>query len=89
MQRLTVLPNRIRENSLVRYKTVLLNDSLSFRLPSEFQDGTPLVYLGEIPNLPGRGIFASRNHRHIGYKITEFEEIPPEDLRKIIFDSTI
>ncbi len=83
------MTNRIRDNSLVKYRTNLLTDALAFKLPGEFQDGTPIIFYGEIPNLPGRGIFASKNHRYIGFKIDYFEEVPPDGLGKIYFDSAI
>jgi len=79
----------MRENSLVRYDTALLTDAMAFELPGEFQDGTPLVFLGEIPNMTGRGIFMSKNHRYIGYKISNFKEVPTDKLNTIYFNSTI
>ena len=40
----------------------------------------PLIYLGEIPNMLGHGVFVGNSGRvHFGYHIEGFEEIPDDE----------
>jgi len=47
-----------------------------------FLKDMPLVYLGEIPNMPEHGVFAGHRSGRVysGYHIAQFEELPPEDV---------
>jgi hypothetical protein len=42
----------------------------------------PLVYLGEIANMPEHGVFAGHKSGRIysGYHINQFEELPAEEV---------
>lgn len=66
----------LRVNSLVRLDTSRLTDLETMNYPAIFSDGTPVVFLGEIPNMQGHGIFVSKNHHFIGYKMSLFTEAP-------------
>jgi hypothetical protein len=49
-----------------------------------FRDDMPLIYLGEIANMPEHGVFAGHRSGRVysGYHINQFEEVevPPEDV---------
>lgn len=65
----------IRDNSLVQLDTTQMTDADSMKYPSAFHDGSMLAFVGEIPNMPGHGIFVSKNHHFVGYKISMFAEV--------------
>lgn len=70
----------LRVNSLVRLNTTTMSDLDTMKYPSNFHDGTKLVFLGEIPNMPGHGIFVCKNHQYVGYSMSLFEEIPVQEV---------
>ena len=47
-----------------------------------FANDMPLIYLGEIPNMPEHGVFAGHRSGRVysGYHIEQFEEVPGEDV---------
>jgi hypothetical protein len=47
-----------------------------------FANDLPLVYLGEIPNMPEHGVFAGHKSGRVysGYHINQFEELPAEEV---------
>jgi len=49
---------------------------------SPFGSDLPLVFLGEIPNMPEHGVFAGYRSGRVysGYHIAQFQELPPEDV---------
>ncbi len=73
----------LRLNSLVQLNTKEMTDRDCFDFPAFFHDGTPIVYMGEIPNKPGCGIFLCKNHHYIGYKVSLFREITDEEADNI------
>jgi len=42
----------------------------------------PLIYLGEIPNMPEHGVFAGHRSGRVysGHHIEQFEEVPSEEV---------
>lgn len=62
--------NRLREKTLVTVKKeVAINDY-------PFCNDLPLVYLGEIANMPEHGIFIGKSGRcYFGYHIWNFREL--------------
>ena len=69
------MPRRPRENSLV----VLRQGAANVEYP--FADDLPLVYLGEIPNMPGHCVVAGTRSGRIysGFHIETFIEIDEGD----------
>jgi hypothetical protein len=47
-----------------------------------FSGDLPLVFLGEIPNMPEHGVFAGHRSGRLysGYHISQFMELAPEDV---------
>lgn len=70
----------IRINSIVQYDTSGMSDRERNAIPTDFMDGTLVVYLGEIPNMRGHGIFATPTKTYIGYHICNFKEIAEYDI---------
>jgi hypothetical protein len=68
----------IRINSLVVLDTKFKSDFDLLQYPAILYDGEAVVFLGEIPNMRGHGIFQSKNHTYIGLKIADFVEVPEE-----------
>lgn len=68
----------IRPLSLVRLKPEWLD--ILDRYP--FAKDLPLVFLGEIPNLPGHGVFLGHHsgHAYSGFHIDAFEELPEDEV---------
>jgi hypothetical protein len=69
----------LRPLTLVRLKREWAIESGS-QVP--FANDTPLIFLGEIPNMPEHGVFAGHKSGRVysGYHIAQFEELPPEDV---------
>jgi hypothetical protein len=69
-----------RKLSLVRLKEKWAKQSSAEELP--FRDDMPLVFLGEIPNMPGHGVFAGHRSGHLysGYHIEQFVELPESEV---------
>ena len=65
----------IRVNSLVKIKPSTFTDLQLKNVPRDFYDGTQVIFMGEIPNMPGFGTFATETKIHIGYRISDFVEI--------------
>jgi len=70
----------VRPLALVRLKPEFASLPQMQSLP--FANDTPLVYLGEIPNMPEHGVFAGQHSGRVyaGYHIAQFEELPAEDI---------
>jgi hypothetical protein len=70
---------RPRVLTLVRPTHVLIG-MLGKKKPAYFRD-LPLVYMGEIKNMPEHGVFVSMKSGRIypGYHIWDFEEIPDDE----------
>ena len=68
----------LRPLSLVRLKRGVANVADSV----PFADDLPLVYLGEIPNMPEHGVFVGHRSGRVysGYHVFQFEEVPSEDV---------
>ena len=49
---------------------------------SPFGNDLPLVFIGEIPNMPEHGVFAGHRSGRIysGLHIAQFQEVRPEDV---------
>lgn len=73
----------IRQYSLVVFDRSNKSDFEMLQYPSLFYDGEPMVFMGEIPNLLGFGIFQCKNHTYIGYKISDFIELSENDALRI------
>lgn len=69
----------LRPLALVRLKPEFAHSAGS-DLP--FINDFPLVYLGEIPNMPEHGVFAGHKSGRVysGYHIWQFEELPSEEV---------
>jgi len=49
--------------------------------PGDARNERSLIYLGEIPNMPGHGVFAGGSGKiHIGYHIDEFVELTEDEV---------
>ena len=58
---------------------VTLKNEISSEYP--FSDDLPMVYLGEIYNMPEHGIFAGRSGKcYFGYHIDNFRELREEEI---------
>ena len=58
---------------------VTLKDEISLEYP--FSDDMPMVYLGEIANMPEHGIFIGPSGRcSFGYHISNFRELSEEEV---------
>ncbi len=70
----------LRPLALVRLKSEFASLAQMQGVP--FANETPLVYLGEIPNMPEHGVFAGQRSGRVyaGYHIAQFEEVPAEDV---------
>lgn len=69
-----------RKLSLVRLKRKWVSHPTTQDLP--FLDDMPLIFLGEIPNMPARGVFVGHKSGRIysGYHIYQFVELPETEL---------
>ena len=65
---------------IIKEKTlVTLKDEISLEYP--FSDDMPMIYLGEIANMPEHGIFIGKSARcYIGYHISNFRELSEEEV---------
>ena len=58
---------------------VTLKDEISFEYL--FSDDMPMVYLGEIANMPEHGIFIGKSGKcYFGYHISNFRELSEEEV---------
>ena len=58
---------------------VTLKDEISFEYP--FSDDMPMIYLGEIANMPEHGIFIGQSGKcYFGYHISNFRELSEEEV---------
>ena len=65
---------------IIKEKTlVTLKDEISLEYP--FSDDMPMVYLGEIANMPEHGIFIGKSGKcYFGYHISNFRELSEEEV---------
>ena len=68
--------NKIRVNSLVTF-----DENLEFETNSySFATDLPLIFLGEIVNMPEHGIFVGKSGKiYTGYHIWNFRELTEEE----------
>jgi len=58
---------------------VTLKDEISLEYP--FSDDMPMVYLGEIANMPEHGIFIGKSGKcYFGYHISNFRELSEKEI---------
>ena len=58
---------------------VTLKDEISLEYP--FSDDMPMVYLGEIANMPEHGIFIGQSGKcYFGYYISNFRELSEDEI---------
>ena len=58
---------------------VTLKNELSLEYP--FSDDMPMIYLGEIANMPEHGIFIGKSGKcYFGYHISNFRELSEEEV---------
>ena len=58
---------------------VTLKDEISLEYP--FSDDMPMIYLGEIANMPEHGIFIGKSGKcYFGYHISNFRELSEEEV---------
>ena len=58
---------------------VTLKDEISLEYP--FSDDMPMIYLGEIANMPEHGIFIGQSGTcYFGYHISNFRELSEEEV---------
>lgn len=74
------MAKKLRELSLVKLKPNLF-DEPSFQEQPYIND-MPLIFLGEIPNMPEHGVFIGNQSGHIysGYHISDFVELSEEEV---------
>jgi hypothetical protein len=74
------MPKPLRKLSLVRLKKKSAAHSSAKDLP--FFKDMPLIYLGEIPNMPEHGVFVGHKSGRIysGYHIWEFVELSKDEV---------
>ena len=66
--------SKLKEKTLVTLK-----EGITVDYP--FSDDLPLVYLGELANMPEHGIFIGQSGRcHFGYHISNFRELSEEEV---------
>lgn len=65
---------------IIKEKTlVTLKDEISLEYP--FSDDMPMIYLGEIANMPEHGIFIGKSGKcYFGYHISNFRELSEEEV---------
>ena len=65
---------------IIKEKTlVTLKDEISLEYP--FSDDMPMVYLGEIANMPEHGIFIGKSGKcYFGYHISNFRELSEKEI---------
>ena len=65
---------------IIKEKTlVTLKDEISLEYP--FSDDMPMVYLGEIANMPEHGIFIGKSGKcYFGYHISNFRELSEDEI---------
>jgi hypothetical protein len=70
----------LRPLALVRLKREWANLLAQHTQP--FASDMPLIYLGEIPNMPEHGVFAGHRSGRVysGHHIEQFEEVPSEEV---------
>jgi hypothetical protein len=68
-----------RKLSMVRLKRKWASDPSAQELP--FINDMPLIFLGEIPNMPDHGVFIGHYSGKVysGFHIWQFIEIPDEE----------
>jgi hypothetical protein len=71
----------VRQLSLVRLKEDWAAMPTSKKLPFVRARDLPLVFLGEIPNMPEHGVFVGykSGRAYSGYHIIQFEEVPDDE----------
>ena len=58
---------------------VTLKEEISLEYP--FSDDMPMVYLGEIANMPEHGIFIGKSGKcYFGYHISNFRELSEDEI---------
>ena len=74
------MPKSPRKLSLVKLKKKWAAESTSKELP--FIDDMPLIFLGEIPNMPEHGIFVGHRSGRIysGFHIFQFVELSENEV---------
>mgnify|MGYP000875556900 FL=1 len=65
---------------IIKEKTlVTLKDEISLEYP--FSDDMPMIYLGEIANMPEHGIFIGQSGKcYFGYHISSFRELNEDEV---------
>ena len=65
---------------IIKEKTlVTLKDEISLEYP--FSDDRPMIYLGEIANMPEHGIFIGKSGKcYFGYHISNFRELSEDEI---------
>ena len=65
---------------IIKEKTlVTLKDEISLEYP--FSDDMPMIYLGEIANMPEHGIFIGKSGKcYFGYHISNFRELSEDEI---------
>ena len=76
----------IRPNSLVQLRRGIMTDYEKRNIPAFFYDGTPVVFIGEIVNMPGHGIYACNGRKLLGYKMSLFVELNEDEVYNLKFE---
>lgn len=73
---------RVMPSPILREKTLVTITDEALRKKYPFTDDLPLVYLGEIANMPGHGIFAGTKTGKVysGYHISGFRELTDDEI---------
>lgn len=69
-----------RPLSLVKLRSTFASEAAAAEYP--FVDDMPLVFLGEIPNMPEHGVFVgfTSGRVYTGYHIWQFVELTPDEV---------
>lgn len=73
---------KLRQFTLVRLTKEAKNAFIKAHIKGKYSDDLPLIFLGEIKNMPTHGIFLGHKSGKIysGYHMADFEEVPEEEV---------
>ena len=73
---------KLRQFTLVQLNPVAKNTMADGGIKPPYIDDLPLIFLGEIKNMPTHGVFLGHRSGKIysGYHMADFEEVPDEEV---------
>ena len=75
------MKKKLRPNTLVRLTKSAKIAFAQAKIKQKYIDDLPLIFLGEIKNMPEHGIFVGHKSGKVysGYHVFDFEEIPIDE----------